>query len=92
MTTQWKVIPYGNFDYEVNEYGEVYSHKSNKLLKSCYGRDGYERVCLYGGAGKKKYIFRHNLVLRAFGPEQPAGTTCDHIDRNIHNNHISNLR
>ena len=44
MTTQWKVIPYGNFDYEVNEYGEVYSHKSNKLLKSCYGRDGYERV------------------------------------------------
>lgn len=86
----WKII--NDFaDYEISDEGRVYSHKAGRCLKPTVMRNGYLRTCLTQ-EGKHHYLYIHRLVLEHFGPEQPADTTCDHIDRNVNNNHISNLR
>lgn len=76
-----------NNDYTIDEFGNVYSYKSNKYLKCSTDSDGYYYVTING---KHKKI--HRLVAELF-VDNPNNKPCiDHIDRNRKNNYYKNLR
>ena len=89
----WKPIP--DFNYEINEYGDVQSVKFNRILSSATAKDGYKQIGIRKSGDRKKHWFRvHRLVASAFcnPPDNAGELDVDHIDRNIQNNHCSNLR
>ena len=51
----------------------------------------YCQVQLYIN-GKKKLLYVHRLILETFTSQIPDNCECDHIDSNVTNNNISNLR
>lgn len=73
--------------YYVTKKGEVYSfRKSTKVIRKLNPYfDRYERV----NVGKIERV--HRLVLEAFDPEYQPHLFVNHIDKNPHNNDISNL-
>lgn len=88
-----KEIP-NNPDYEISEYGDVFSKKWGKVikLKSTKTGRGYYRVTLsMNKKNKNKYI--HRLVLMAFDRMPRKGEVARHFpDGDKANNHISNLQ
>lgn len=91
----WKPI-IGFPDYEISSIGNVkskknYKKKAGDLIQLAVSKKGYHRVSLHSG-GKRKALQVHALVLIHFGPPQPEGTTCDHINRIKTDNRIENLR
>lgn len=80
-----------NKDYFVDEYGNVYSNKKNKLkqLKPILTKYGYYEVHLYGEISKRCKI--HRLVAEAFIPNSENKPEINHIDGNKLNNNVSNL-
>ena len=79
--------------YYVSNHGQVKSMSkkygdNEKLLKPYLSGCGYYYVDI---ANRSQRL--HSIVAKAFLEKQPSLThTIDHIDRNIANNHISNLR
>lgn len=75
----------------VREDGCIYLPQSGvHPARWTYGVDngrGYLKIKYRG----KKYMV-HRLVLETFVGSCPVGMECDHIDRNTHHNHVSNLR
>ena len=89
-----KPIPETN-GYYINESGDVYSHKKGKLLKLKpypHPRHGYVIVTITDAKGKRKTRGIHQLVARTYIGPCKLGEIVDHIDRDKHNNHVSNLR
>ena len=87
----WDYIP--NFrNYKVSSRGRVFSTKHNKILKAGKYPTGYPMVILY----KDKKAFSksiHRLVADTFYYiEDFKEKQIDHIDRNIVNNNLLNLR
>lgn len=84
----WKMIQqYPN--YLVNNYGDVFSLYSNKILRPSNSR-GYLHVVLMKN-GKRHNMSVHRLVADAF-VENPNGFPCvNHKDENKSNNNASNL-
>lgn len=89
------------FLYEVNENGTVFRNvKSKKQLKIKldyhHSKAGYYATFVHiGGRRKDSYIKRvmiHAVVAECWLGDKPDGYEIDHIDRNTHNNHYSNLR
>ena len=74
-------------DYEIDESGNIFSHKSNKFLKPFLDRYGYLYVRI-----NNKHRKIHRLVALTFLGNQYNKPCVDHIDRNRTNNHYSNLR
>jgi len=60
-------------------------------LKPVKDKDGYLHVCLYKD-GKPKMLSVHQLVALAFILNSENKYTVDHIDRDITNNNVNNLR
>lgn len=80
-------------NYSVTEDGKVWSHYNNKFLKpsiSLKHHDKYAKVMLSQN-GKKKFTTIHRLAAFAFLKKNPDKQYVNHIDGNIHNNHVSNL-
>lgn len=84
------------FLYEVNENGTIFRNaKSKRQLKITldyhHSEKGYYAtfVCI-----KKKVqrVMIHKVVAECWLGDKPEGMEIDHIDRNPHNNHYSNLR
>ena len=86
----------GYENYMVNSVGDVYTKRTGELMVPKYDKDGYLCLGLYSTiTGKRINIRVHRAVMYTFGSPPPADdkdVTVDHIDGNIINNDISNLR
>ena len=86
---EWKEIS-GFEGYYVSDEGDVYSSKSDRILKQEIRKDGYCQVDLWAnGKGNKQRV--HRLVATAFIPNESGLTEVNHIDGNKQNNVVSNL-
>lgn len=106
-TTEWKTIP-GYSDYEISDNGEIRSlertkkyksgrvielkSKSKKLRK--HPINGFLMTDLVDDKGKRNTVYPHKALALAFiKNNQPRKQKIViHIDGDISNNHISNLR
>ena len=90
MEEEFKVIK-GFENYSISNFGNVANVKTGKILKSSINGRGYLKVGLNikGNRFTKKI---HRLVAEAF-IANPLNKPCiDHIDNDILNNNINNLR
>ena len=92
QTSCFRKIKTFKYLYEINEDGTILRNvKSKKHLKikldKHHSPQGYYRVWVKG----KPYMI-HRLVAECWLGDKPEKAEIDHIDRNPHNNHYSNLR
>lgn len=85
-----------DFLYEISEDGRIFRNvKSKKQLKikldMHHSKTGYY-VTFVRHKKKPKRIMIHRVVAECWLGECPQGYEVDHIDRNSHNNHYTNLR
>lgn len=78
-------------NYSVDELGNVYNDKFNRIMKGTTARNEYYSVQLSIN-GKPKTFMVHRLVAEAFIPNPNNYSIVDHIDRNKLNNKVENLR
>lgn len=81
-------------DYSVTEDGKVWTHFKNRYLKGSISfehHDKYEKVMLTSAQKKLRFITVHRLVAYAYLAKPYGKDYVNHIDGNIHNNHVSNL-
>lgn len=80
----------GYTNYAVSSLGKVMNKKTGRILKPAIV-EGYSKYKLsrnkvpYNASG-------HRLVALAFTPNPENKPTIDHIDRNVRNNSVGNLR
>lgn len=85
-----KKVKIDNFEYEVNELGEVFRIGNPKPKYQSVNRDGYKVVGLWKD-NKPTAKTVHRLVALAFIPNPENKPCVNHIDGNKQNNHVSNL-
>lgn len=91
----WTPIP-GFYPYEAHPMGKIRNCRTKKILKSEGSASGcgYERVRVTVSDRTKRTPV-HRLIALTFLP-RPSGDlenfVVDHIDYNVHNNNIFNLR
>lgn len=86
---EWKTIE-GFEDYEISSDGQVYSHLSNRIIKSRGNGRGYLVIDLYSDH-KRHTRLVHRLVAGAFIPNPDDLPQINHKDENKTNNCVSNL-
>lgn len=88
---EWIYLTEKFSNYKVSEYGDVYSLKTNKLLKPEKMDNKYLRVTLcLGSNNNKRKTMIHELVSVCFN--DAVDFYCiDHLDNDPENNHYSNL-
>ena len=92
-TDNWKKIDdYSN--YRIYPDGRVYSEKRKIFMKPCVDKKGYLQCRLRNDdtTKKPKSMRIHRLVALLHVPNPDNHTEVDHIDRDILNNAIDNLR
>lgn len=92
---EWKVVPNSNEKYWVSNYGRVKSFVINKkdgtLLKNAVVKNF--RFVNLTFDGKHKTTFVHKLVANVWlSKPSDKHTIVTHLDRNLKNNHVSNLQ
>ena len=89
-TKEWKIVK--NYpDYKISNLGDIFSIKSNKMLKPTKDLNGYYKIKLINDI-KRREMFIHRLVYDTFKNIEHNDKVIDHIDRNKINNSINNLR
>lgn len=90
MNLTYKLIPWLDNSYLINEYWQVYSMFRNRHLTACKINTWYLTYRLKPNASSKytRYLV-HRLVMSAFFWE--SNLEVNHKDGNKLNNHISNL-
>ena len=84
----WK--PIESFEnYQVSTLGRVKNTTTDRMLK-LNSKGGYLGVSLVNGFNRKNFKV-HRLVALAFIPNLENKTDVNHMDKNKHNNNISNL-
>jgi hypothetical protein len=91
MEEEWKVIP-GFEDYQVSNYGEVWSDKSETYVIGHTNTEGYRTVGIRNSISKRYHIRVHRLVAEAFILNPENKPLVDHIDGDPTNNIVTNLR
>ena len=97
---EFRKVPSLKYLYEISEDGRyVRNVKSKKYLTvkldMHHSKVGYFYVWFCRKIDGKQKVFRrsiHSLVAECWHGTKPDGMEIDHIDRNPHNNHYSNLR
>lgn len=87
----FKPIPGYEELYAVSTDGEVFSIKRKILLKQRRDKRGYLRVNL-SKEGEVKTCYIHRLVALTYLPNPENKRCIDHINRNISDNRVENLR
>jgi hypothetical protein len=77
--------------YAVDETGKVWSYRKNAWLSLLLSGVEYHQVDLWKNKKRKAYKV-HKLVAQAFLENYSDDLNVDHINGDIQNNHISNLR
>ena len=81
---------------QVSDDGKIYDLSGKEMKQHKYARGGYMGVTAYiPGLGRKQMlIYTHRAVLQAFGTGRKGKIRryTDHIDGNVENNSIANLR
>ena len=91
-TMEWRKIEIVN-GYEVSNTGLIKNTKTDKVLDGKLDKDGYHQVQLRKRSrGINKYLRVHRLIAEAFLENPFDLPQVDHIDRDVSNNHVSNLR
>ena len=86
----WKdVVGYEGL-YMVNNYGEIYSLITNKVLSPSYTSDGYLQYNLRRGK-ESHTVFAHRAVAEAFIPNPNNLPLVNHKDENPKNAYVGNL-
>lgn len=84
-------IPVLNYpDYTVSEKGEIFSRKSNRILKHNITNQGYHTVELFNKHGSKRLLV-HRLVAQAYVPNPENLPQVNHINENKGDNSARNL-
>ena len=82
--------------YMINDSGDIYTKRSGKFMVPRPDKDGYLYLSLYNTiTGTRDNTRVQRAVMYTFGGNPPVDMedpTVDHIDGNVLNNHISNLR
>lgn len=86
----WKPIKGYEDRYEVSDIGEVFSLRSNRLIRPIKINSGYLSYRLTV-KGKTKHQLAHRLVAEHFLQNPDGKRTVNHKDGNKLNNHVSNL-
>lgn len=96
MIENYRDIPGFEGLYSVSNFGNVYSHKSKRVLKPIKStqnrRSKYHtfEVCLYRNNERyRQYV--HTLVLMTFICPRPEGHVVRHLDNDTSNNRLSNI-
>lgn len=84
------IINYPN--YLIYDDGKVWSKKSNKFLKPSPNSGGYLQLVLYTGDGIKHSNKIHKLIGKHYIPNPENKLCIDHINGNITDNRLENLR
>ncbi|MFI9244210.1 NUMOD4 motif-containing HNH endonuclease [Streptomyces sp. NPDC053086] len=90
----WRPVPGYEFDYEVNEQGDVRSlprqGAKGGLRRPTLAKVGYLKLELWSrGRGESRYV--HEIVAAAFLGPRPIGLEIRHLDGNPLNCALSNL-
>lgn len=102
---QWKDVVGFEEYFRISEFGDLWSKRSNRVLKFHLHVNGYKVVSTkIGGRKGKNYCFKlHRLVATAFlaSPTEEVKSACSdyshgevivrHLDNDKQNNHFSNL-
>ena len=81
----------GFSNYSITEDGRVYSHLSNKFLKTGLMSSGYKQAHLTNDNGKVKNQSVHRSVATLYVDNPENKPFVNHIDENKLNNHYKNL-
>jgi hypothetical protein len=71
--------------------GDIINVERGCVIEPLVNSNGYLRYCLFE-KGKKKQMFVHRLVAKAFLPAVEGADYVDHINRNRLDNRAENLR
>lgn len=78
--------------YYVNNYGHVWSSRSNKYLKpKRLDKHGHVGICMRTDSDKVKYLYLHRLVAEAFIPNPNNYPIVRHLDDDPTHNTDDNL-
>lgn len=85
-----------DFLYEISEDGRIFRNVKSKkqrkiILDMHHSKTGYYAVWVHI-KHKTHRVMIHKAVAECWLGERPEGYEIDHIDRNAHNNHYTNLR
>lgn len=87
----WEIIPNLNNRYKISNNGDMYSNYLKKHMKTRMHR-GRVHVNLKIKKGKYKYYCVHILVYQTFKGNIPKNKYVYHIDGNVYNNNVNNLK
>jgi hypothetical protein len=89
---QWKRVK-GYDKYEISDQGRVWSEYRGKLLKPTRERSGHHHVMLHRRESPREWLPKvHLLVLESFAGPRPEGMIGLHLDGDLGNNELSNLK
>lgn len=87
---EWKPLKRYDGLYLISDEGQVFSVRSNRLLKPQISTAGYYRIELNCNGIKQKELV-HRLVAECFIPNPNSYPIVNHKDENPLNNHVDNL-
>lgn len=93
MEEEWRSIPSAPV-YEVSDLGRVRTIRSGRIRKQVPDkRGGYLNLMFVLGVEKKRVLRKvHHLVLEAFVCPKPPGLRTRHLDGDVTNNRLKNLK
>ena len=86
----WRSIS-GYANYQISSHGRVRNSKTYRILKQELKSNGYKSIKLYKD-GTNKHHRINRLVAQEFIDNPENKKVVDHIDGDVLNNHVKNLR